>query len=255
MNNLFSRKERNGSYFIGIFAILCFGFACFFLHETPFHFIGSAFCHQISARSPSAGFPFCYRCSGLFFGIFWGELLYFLRSEKKLFQPADVILFFAGFVLFITDILNSSKFPFFFLYPETILMRFLSSWPLGFMISQFIMRAFTFLSETSSLHFGKTKIGNVLLFFTVIICVFLSALMTFSANLLVLDMAGLLLSVGCVVFLTLICSILNLCIHSLKNKKIDSETSLVIGISIALIYITVIGTVHNLFFDFEHFFI
>lgn len=255
MNNLFSRKERNGSYFICIFAALWFGFACFFLHETPFHFIGSAFCHQIPARSPSAGFPFCYRCSGLFFGIFWGELLYFLRSEKKLFQPADVILFFAGLVLFLTDILNSSKFPVLTFYPETIRFRFLSSWPLGFMISQFVMNAFTFLSESSSLHFGKTKIGNVLLFFTVIICVFLSALMTFSANRLVLDLAGLLLSVGCVVFLTLICSILILCIHSLKNKKIDSETSLVIGISIALIYITVIGTVHNLFFDFEHFFI
>ena len=92
MKNQFLRKKSNGSYYFCLFAVLCFGLACFFLHETPSHFIGAAFCHQIPARSPSVGFPFCFRCSGLFFGIFWGNLLYFLRTGEKLFQPAEVIL-------------------------------------------------------------------------------------------------------------------------------------------------------------------
>jgi len=255
MKNQFLRKKSNGSYYFCLFAVLCFGLACFFLHETPSHFIGAAFCHQIPARSPSVGFPFCFRCSGLFFGIFWGNLLYFLRTGEKLFQPAEVILFFASFALFTTDILNSSKFSFFSLYTETTLMRFLSSWPLGFMISQFIMNAFTYLSKYSASHIVKTKIGNILLPFTVIICVFLSALMTFSTNSLILGLTGSFLSASCVVFLSLICSILIMCIHLLKNRKIHTGTSLIFGFSLALIYITVISTVHNMFFDFEHFFI
>ena len=125
-----------------IYSLAQFALLCVVLKTPPDRLIGAAFCHQIVSRSPEHGFPFCYRCSGLFSGIFFG-LIFFLRIARgsKLFSKRSFILLAAAFLLFMADILNSTEFLDIDWYQESVEFRFLSAFPVGFTLTGVIVPA------------------------------------------------------------------------------------------------------------------
>ena len=128
-----------------LITVFVFALCCILLHSSPDRLIGAAFCHQIPGRSPAFSFPFCYRCSGLFSGVFCGLAVFLISGgEKKLFSVKQMLFFGLSLIVFLLDILNSSKFPFFRLYPETVGIRFLSAYPLGFSLALLITGIFRF---------------------------------------------------------------------------------------------------------------
>ena len=245
-------KHKNTSMMILLIIIFFFVSACLFLHVSPFRLIGAAFCHQIPSRSPDFLFPFCYRCAGLFSGVFWGLAASLIwKKEKKLF-PAKLICFFLfSLLLFITDILNSSKFPMIHLYPEQVNIRFLSAFPLGFFLSRIIMQIFRYwfhIKNFFQIHNAIIKIITFILFAAI------SYSLIFSHVKLLSVISEILLSIGCIVFLSILYTILVVCISLLRNKQPDKISVLIAGLTLALVHITCFGGVHIRFLHFEQLF-
>ena len=131
--------------------LLSFSLLCILLKIHPDRLIGAAFCHQIASRSPSPNFPFCYRCCGLFFGITWAILSRsIIKRDRRVFSAGEIALFFFSFVLFISDIANTSPYIGFRLYTDQPATRFLSAFPFGFSLAEIIMSAFSSLFAFSS---------------------------------------------------------------------------------------------------------
>ncbi len=249
-------STRRNSKFLTIFpaclAAAAFLILCILLRVRPDRLIGAAFCHQAETRSPEFGFPFCYRCSGLFFGLFWGMLYTFLiRKTDRLFSLSTVIPLIVSIILFLTDIINTTKYIPIRFYQERITIRFLSSYPLGF-----------YLAKTATTAFGvifgaeKTSRTSEIVYTGIILCIscLISYLVIFSRNLPVMRIFGFLISAGSLVFLSLLYTILIRAAATLRGKTLSLRNCAAISVFFALCQICIMGSLHIYLFPFDQLF-
>lgn len=238
----------------GVFLITAaslFIFFCVYLKVSPDRLTGAAFCHQIPARSPAFGFPFCYRCSGLFFGIFFSLLTSCLTGRSdKLVSRSLLAAYFVSILLFLLDILNSSKFPGFHVYPEQVSYRFLSAYPLGYFTARLIASIVKYILGTTPSRSAGNRITGLILFF-------ISAGLSYSAIFIesypVSLISQITLSLTAVAFLSCLYAILIKCFFLWRNKANNSLSMAAAGSSCALLQIALFGFLHLRFLPFEQF--
>ncbi len=245
------KQKVTPSGFAAVFGIILFIGLCIGLQTAPDRLIGSAFCHQLPSRSPGHGFPFCFRCSGLFSGIFWGILLsVFSGQPGKLFDKKVLAAFAASFQLFLLDIINTTEYIPLHWYEEKEGIRFLSSFPLGFMLVR-IMSAIWFYFFAENRHQGKIRPFGYALFLP--ITAELSYLIIFKGSPLLLRCYGYFLACGSLLFLLILYSILIECIALLKNRSWQNRSVLAAALFIVLLQVCLLGGLHISFFPSEVF--
>lgn len=237
--------------FTVVFGIVLFIGLCIGLHTAPDRLIGSAFCHQLPSRSPNHGFPFCFRCSGLFSGIFWGILLsVFSGQPGKLFDKKVLAALAASFLLFLLDIINTTEYIPLHWYEEKEGIRFLSSFPLGFMLVR-IMSAIWFYFFADNRPQGMIRSFGHALFLPATAA--LSYLIIFKGTPLLLRCFGYFLACGSLLFLLILYSILIECIALLKNRSWQNRSVLAAALLIVLLQVCLLGGLHISFFPTEVF--
>lgn len=234
-----------------IAAVSLFLFSCVYFQVSPDRLTGAAFCHQIPARSPAFGFPFCYRCSGLFFGIFFGLSASCLTGRSdKLFSRSLLTAYVVSILLFLLDILNSSKFPLFHVYTEKVSYRFLSAYPLGYCTAQLIASIIKYILVPIPSRSAGNRITELILFF-------LSAELSYSAiffeNYAVSLISRIILAAAAITFISCLYAILFKCFSLWRNKADNSVYPLITGLACALLQISFIGFLHLRFLPFEQF--
>ena len=246
------KKMQRAALVFLLTAVFLFTLCCCFLKVSPDRLTGAAFCHQIPARSPAFDFPFCYRCSGLFFGIFFGLLTSCLTGNgEKHFSRQILAAYTVSIILFILDILNSSKFPVFHIYPEKVSYRFLSAFPLGYCTARLIASIIKSVVFPKSSNQKNNTIPDLLLFFG---SSGLSFLMIFHENYPVSIVSRIILGTAAVVFLSCLYAILIKCHALWRNKTYERSSIFCAGLSCALLQISLFGFLHLRFLPFEQFF-
>ena len=235
--------------FTAVFLFVCF---CCFLKVSPDRLTGAAFCHQIPDRSPAFDFPFCYRCSGLFFGIFFGLLTScFTESSDKLFSRQILAAYAVSVVLFLLDILNSAKFPVFHIYPEKVSYRFLSAYPLGYVTARLIAAIIKYILLPYPSKSTKKGTFDFLMFFGTS---GLSFLLVFTDKYPVSFLSRIILGATAVIFLSCLYAILIKCYALWRNKAFERNNIICSGLSCALLQISLFGFLHLRFLPFDQFF-
>lgn len=82
----------------------------------------------------------------------------------------------------------------------------------------------------------------------------LSYIFIFSHVELLSVISEILLSIGCIVFLSLLYMILVFCISLLRNKQADKTSAMLAALSLAFFHITCFGGIHIRYLHFEHLF-
>lgn len=246
------KKMHRTAFVFLLTAAVLFTLCCCFLKVSPDRLTGAAFCHQIPARSPAFDFPFCYRCSGLFFGIFFGLLTScFTGTGEKLFSRQILAAYTISIIFFILDILNSSKFPVFHIYPEKVSYRFLSAFPLGYCTARLIASIIKSVVLQKSSNPKNNTIPELLLFFGTS---GLSFLLIFHENYPVSILSRIILGAAAVIFLSCLYAILIKCHALWRNKTCEGSGIFCAGLSCALLQISLFGFLHLRFLPFEQFF-
>lgn len=229
--------------------IIVFFMLSMILHVMPDRLTGAAFCHQLVSRSPAYGFPFCYRCSGLFSGIMGGILFTLIsRKSKKLFSVPVFLGTLAAVLLFLTDIINTTEFIPVHWYEERENLRFLSAYPLGFMLVCIVAPVFFTVTETD-ISTG-TLPGKALL--PVLIAgTGISYLFVFSGSKMMLTAFRFPVAASAFVFLWILYYILIKCIFILKSRTCPDLTAGAGSAALALVQICLFGFVHIQFLPFD----
>lgn len=234
-----------------VFGAILFIILCICLNTEPDRLIGAAFCHQLPSRSPSPDFPFCFRCSGLFSGILWGILFSFLSIQSgKLFEKKVIAAFTAAFFLFLLDIVNTTEYIPIRWYEEKEEIRFLSSFPLGFILVRLIAAIW--------LHFftGFRTKAIFRPFFSLpflLITAAVSFLVIFRGTPFFQRCFGHIIAIGSLIFLLILYSILIRCIALLKNRSWQDRTVLQSALLIVFLQICLLGGLHIRFLPAELF--
>lgn len=244
-------KKSGMSVPAAVTGVILFIILCFSLGTAPDRLIGAAFCHQLPSRSPAPDFPLCFRCAGLFSGIIWGILFSFLsKRSKNLFDKKVLAMLAAAFLLFMLDIVNTTEYIPIHWYEEKAAFRFLSSFPLGYMLVRLMAGIWlhffdNFRTKEILPHFSGLP------FFLITAAV--SFLTVFSGNASVLHFFGYLLSAGSLIFLLILYSILIRCIALLKNAAWQDRTVLLSALLIVFLQICLLGGIHIRFLPSEVF--
>ncbi|MBQ4511836.1 MAG: DUF2085 domain-containing protein [Anaerolineaceae bacterium] len=248
------RPYKKGDFsliFLPLLFSAIFFLVCLVLHVSPSKLIGAAFCHQIPSRSPAYDFPFCYRCSGLFFGIFFGSIAgVFSQKNKQFLSKIEILLLFLSLILFFADILNSSKIPDIYFYKESVIGRMISSFPLGFTLSGTV---FHILDYLNLIHRSKKGLHPLAAFLVFITGGLISYFFIFTQNLFLSICSRIMLSTGAAAFLSCLYGILIYGIKTLQNQNISIYSIAEKGISAALLHITLFGFLHLRFINFAQF--
>ena len=246
------KKTHRTAFLFLIISAFLFIFCCFFLKVSPDRLTGAAFCHQIPDRSPAFDFPFCYRCSGLFSGIFFGLLTScFTESSDKLFSRQILAAYAVSIVLFLLDILNSAKFPVFHIYPEKVSYRFLSAYPLGYVTARLIAAIMKYILLPYPSKSTNKGTFDFLMFFGTS---GLSFLLVFTEKYPVSFLSRIILGATAVIFLSCLYAILIKCYALWRNKAFERNNIICSGLSCALLQISLFGFLHLRFLPFDQFF-
>lgn len=246
-----NRSEEKKTFLSELLAAIGFSLflaVCLLLKTYPDRLIGAAFCHQIASRSPSPDFPFCYRCSGLFFGITWSSLSRLvMKNDQEIFTFGKIALFLCSFILFLADIVNTSPYIGLRWYADQPVTRFLSAFPLGFSLAGIIMSVFCGLF--TPLVNGHFSVSADLLFMTA--SWIFSWLMLFRTGSFGMILARLMITVGSFVFVMILYSILIKCIVLLKNSNGSSRSIILLGCFSAFCQVSILGAIHIMLLHFE----
>ena len=222
---------------LGVFIFLCIHF-----ENTPFRLIGAAFCHQITERSPSAAFPFCYRCSGIFMGIFFGLLTIILRGKtESLPRKKELLLFLAAFLIFLIDAFNSSVWMNSRFYPDQVRTRVLSAFPMGFLLGFLVGKTAFWLMEWEKPFPQFNGLPAAAVF---PVSWGFSFLLIFSGINLLIGLSGLICCAGAVIILTILYTTLVKSICLLLKQDCPAKQALLTGALIALSQICLLGGLH-----------
>ena len=230
-------------YFAGFqILIMLFFFLKAYLETTPAGLIGAAFCHQIAARSPRPDFPFCYRCTGIFLGILNG-IMAFLLSKKRGGLPSVKVLciFLVSVFLFFLDALNSSDDLNSFLYKDQFYTRFLSAFPMGFMLGSIVCSTAFFLFRSNDLPSADEKNIAAVLF---PVCCLADFFMLFSRNPFLCGTLSVLSCTAAFCILVLLHSILVKAIGLLLHKNRKNVHVFFAGMILAGAQICLFGGLH-----------
>lgn len=246
------QRNRILKLFPPILSLSLFIFCCLLLKTTPDRLAASAFCHQIPSRSPAFHFPFCYRCSGLFFGIFFGLIISAVSSPgKDQISFRTLIPLILSVFVYLMDIFNSAKFPVFHLYPETVNYRFLSAFPLGFCMAELFDTVLCNLFGKIDTPVSMPMPIRILLFFA---AWGISYLLIFNNSYLISVTSRVLLSLTAVAFLSILYISLAKSFALWHSRPVSTKTILFAGLSCALFQTTLFGFIHLKFLPFEKIF-
>ena len=248
MEKKISGQNRTALWAAGSMVIVFFMLSMI-LHVMPDRFAGAAFCHQLPSRSPAYGFPFCYRCSGLFSGIMCGILFTLLsRKSRKLISIPVIIGTLAAVALFLTDIINTTEFIPVRWYEEREDIRFLSAFPLGYMLVCVIAPVFIAVTE-KDIRTGPLRREALLT--GLLIGAGISYLFIFSRSRIMLTVFRFPVSLAAVMFLGVLYYILTKCIFILRNRTCQDLTAGAVSAVLALLQICLFGFVHIQFLPFD----
>ena len=233
-----------------VLAVLLFAVLCIVLKTPPDRLIGAAFCHQIAARSPEHHFPFCHRCSGLFSGIFFGIIWFFrIATDNKVFSKKSVLQFAAAFILFIADILNSSRLLNIHRYPDKGEFRFLTAFPMGFYLAGIILPALHYFlmngKETKRQNRPLTEIVFLLCAWA------FSYFLIFSHVRIFLETARVMVCCGSMGFLITLYCILVHCAAAFRHTGCRLRTAVRIAAAAAFTQVSLFGFLHILLIPFD----
>ena len=238
-----SSKKIFPIYSIPVLIILTLFIAlCCFLRTSPDKLIGAAFCHQIPSRSPSPDFPFCYRCMGLFCGIFFGSLYsIILRISGRFFSKFEIFMFILTLLLFLTDIVNKTAFFGIRIYSDNAEFRFFSAFPLGYTLVCLLFPIYLYLYEFKN----TAGSGRILWFFCIMaagcLISWISAFRTGAAGLWftrIFTVAG---SLG---FVFVLYCILVKCAAIVLKKECHFRTASLTAFFLTLLQICLLGGIH-----------
>ena len=242
-------KKISFSLLAAVFGAMLFAGLCLVLHTAPDRLIGAAFCHQLPSRSPSHGFPFCFRCSGLFSGVFWGILFSLsAKPSEKRFEKKLPAAFIAAFILFLIDIVNTTEYIPLHWYEERENIRFLSSFPLGYMLVRIMSAVWHILFDIRRQKKDSSPFISPL--FMLITAAF-SYLIIFRGTPFILHCFGYLLACGSLFLLLALYSILVKCIALLKNRTCRDRAALETAIFFVFLHLCILGGIHIRFIPFE----
>ena len=224
---------------------------CIFLNTAPDRLIAAAFCHQLPSRSPAPDFPFCFRCAGMFSGIFWSILFSFLSERRgTLFEKRLITAFAAAFLLFMLDIINTTEYIPIRLYEEKEEIRFLSSFPLGYMLVRLMAGIWLyFFNGFKTKEIFRTFFSLPFLLITSAV----SFLIIFRGKAFLLHCFGHFLATGSLFFLLILYSILIRCIAILKNRSYPDRMIMLTALFIVFIQVCLLGGLHIRFLPSEVF--
>ena len=222
-----------------IFILICVRFQC-----APSWAVGAAFCHQMPERSPMFGtvqLPFCFRCAGLFAGIFCALLYALLRKEDEaMFSPQSIVFLAAALIFYGIDILNSTTLLDITIYPDQTHTRFLSGFAAGAGIAGFNIPLYRNLFH----HEGSRKPSLLLRLGFLLVCAFLFHTAVYSNSTVIELPLRIILCLSAVTFLTGLYSLLGKAISSIKGTARDDRSVYLSAASFALLQIAILGFAH-----------
>lgn len=224
--------------------LLLFFFLTGYLKTTPARLIGAAFCHQIVERSPGHDFPFCYRCSGIFLGIISGIAVCLLSKKTEgLSGIKELLLFLISALLFVLDALNSSTYLNSFLYKDQVYTRFLSAFPMGFMLGLIVIRIAFYLFKVDIPAAQYRNISVIALFPFFFAAAFI---MLFSSNHFIYRILSVFSCAAALGILSILYAILLKAVGLLLNKNLRTGSAVLTGIILAAAQICAFGGTHLL---------
>ena len=247
--DLLRKKHFRLSLGLFLLSLACFCSVSVLLRTGPDRLTGAAFCHQIPARSPDFAYPFCYRCAGLFSGIFWGEITFFLIKRNKNVVSLHILAAAViSLVWFVCDILNKPKFPGFHIYPESVSIRFLSAFPLGFFIARLVAGILRYWFPEDRIPNKLPPIAWMMLFPA---GAGISYLMIMTHDRVLSFISRPFIASVSVIFLSAIYLILLLCICLIRNIKFPVKSAILTGAAIAMLHISIFGGLHIKYIQFD----
>ncbi|MBQ6509962.1 MAG: DUF2085 domain-containing protein [Flexilinea sp.] len=244
-------KKIRPAILAAVSGVILFIILCLCLNTPPDRLIGAAFCHQLPSRSPAPDFPFCFRCAGMFSGILWSILFSYLSERRgKLFEKRLITAFAAAFLLFMLDIINTTGYIPIRLYEEREEIRFLSSFPLGYMLVRLMAGIWLYFFDGFKIkEILRTSYSLPFLLVTSAV----SFLIIFHGTAFLLHGFGYFLAVGSLFFLLILYSILIRCVAILKNRSYPDRMILLSALFIVFIQIGLLGGLHIRFLPSEVF--
>ena len=222
-----------------IFILICVRFHC-----APSWAVGAAFCHQFAARSPMFGtaqLPFCFRCAGLFAGIFCALLYSLLRKENEAMFSAQSIIFLAAALIFYAiDILNSTTLLDVTIYPDQTHTRFLSGFAAGAGIAGFILPMYRNVFHIE----GSRKPSLLLRLGFLLVCAFLFHAAVYSNSTVIEFPLRIILCLSAVIFLILLYSLLIQAVSMAKGNTRSAKSVYLSASAFALLQIDLLSFAH-----------
>ena len=222
-----------------IFVIICVRFHC-----APSWAVGAAFCHQMPDRSPMFGtvqLPFCFRCAGLFAGIFCALLYSLLRKEDEaMFSVRSIVFLAAALFFYAIDILNSTTLLDVTIYPDQTHTRFLSGFAAGAGIAGFNIPLYRNLFH----HEGSRKPSLLLRLGFLLVCVFLFHAAVYADSAVIELPLRIILCLSAVFFLFLLYSLLIKAVSSIREIPRSDRSVYLSAASFALLQIDLLSFAH-----------
>ena len=222
-----------------IFVLICIRFQC-----APSWAVGAAFCHQMPDRSPMFGtaqLPFCFRCAGLFAGIFCALLYSLLRKEDEaMFSPRSIVFLAAALIFYGIDILNSTTLLDVTIYPDQTHTRFLSGFAAGAGIAGFILPLYRNVFHTE----GSRKPSLLLRLGFLLVCAFLFHAAVYADSTAIELPLRIILCLSAVIFLVLLYSLLIKAVSSIREIPRSDRSVYLPAAAFALLQIDLLSFAH-----------